>query len=64
MSHVDIHFRRGGGVTVAPQGYPGPKCLEATRPYEEALQGQLTRREENYSATPRVENTQQREQQR
>jgi hypothetical protein len=39
MTEKRIRFRvrPGGRVEVEAVGYRGPECLEATRPYEEAL---------------------------
>lgn len=36
---IKMTFKKGGGVVVAPQGYEGATCHEATRPYEDALEG-------------------------
>jgi len=34
---IEIHFKKGGGMTVKPTGYPGQTCHEATRPYVENM---------------------------
>ena len=36
---IRIHFKHGGKVEVAPTGYAGKTCHDATRPYEEAMRG-------------------------
>lgn len=37
-----IHFKKGGRVNLAPKGYPGRMCHEATRPYEDAMKSGKT----------------------
>lgn len=39
---VQIIYHPGGKVTMKPCGYPGDKCFEATRPYEEARNAERT----------------------
>lgn len=37
MPHIQIEFFPGGNVTIAPHGYAGEACTQATRPYMQAL---------------------------
>jgi hypothetical protein len=39
---ITIHFKKGGRVTLAPEGYPGKTCHAATKPYEEQMAGKKT----------------------
>jgi len=42
---IHMHFKRGGGVVIRPNGYPGATCHEATRTYLEAMGGEQHTRE-------------------
>ena len=37
IKHVDVEFDENGDPTIAPQGYAGRECLEATEAAERAL---------------------------
>ena len=42
MPGIEFIIKPGGGVIMKPTGYTGDTCHEATKPYEDRLNGKKT----------------------